>query len=77
MSSRSNIVISLVIIAIIFGGVGITIYLSAPYEPSRVAVVMMAPGFGDMSKADTVYEGMDSLAHDISVQYASLLREIP
>ncbi|MFW9918290.1 MAG: BMP family protein [Candidatus Thorarchaeota archaeon] len=69
MSSRSNMVISLVIIAIIFGGVGFAIYFAAPYEPSRVAVVMMAPGFGDMSKADNVYEGMDTLAHDVSVQY--------
>ena len=29
----------------------------------------MAPGFGDMSKADTVQEGMEELAGDISVQY--------
>lgn len=62
-------IVSLVIIAIIFGGVGAAILVAAPYEPSRVAVVMMAPGFGDMSKADTVFEGMDTLAHDVSVQY--------
>ncbi len=69
MSSKSNMLVSLVIIAIIFGGVGAMIYVANPYEPSRIAIVVMAPGFGDMSKADTVREGMDELAGDISVQY--------
>ena len=62
MSSRSNMLISLVIIVVIFGGVGAMIYVAAPYEPSNIAIVVMAPGFGDMSKADTVEEGMDELA---------------
>jgi basic membrane protein A len=62
-------VISLVIIGIIFGSVGVAILLAAPYEPSRVAVVILAPGFGDMSKADTIYEGMDEIAGDVSVQF--------
>ncbi len=69
MSSRSNYVISFVIVAIIFGGVGAAIYVAAPYEPSRIAVVMMAPGFGDMSKADTIYAGMKMVLGDIAVQY--------
>lgn len=69
VSSRSNVVISLVIIGIIFGGVGAAILFAAPYEPSRVAIVMMTPGFGDMSKADTIFEGMETIGHDISIQY--------
>ncbi len=73
MSSRSNMVISLVIIGVIFGSVGVAILFAAPYEPSRVAIVMMAPGFGDMSKADTILEGMDSVAGDVSVQFVYTL----
>lgn len=62
-------IIALIIIGVVFGGVGFMIYVANPYEPSRIAVVIMAPGFGDMSKADNVLEGMDELAGDISVQY--------
>jgi len=69
VSSRSNIILSLVIIAIIFGGVGAMIYVAAPYDPPEIAIVIMAPGFGDMSKADNIQEGMDELSGDISVQY--------
>ncbi len=67
-------IIALVFIGIVFGGVGSIILVSNPYEPSRIAVVVMAPGFGDMSHADTVLEGMDELAGDISVQYFSIFR---
>lgn len=69
MNSRSNIILSLVIIAIIFGGVGTMIYVAAPYDPPEIAIVIMAPGFGDMSKADNIQEGMDELSGDISVEY--------
>jgi basic membrane lipoprotein Med (substrate-binding protein (PBP1-ABC) superfamily) len=69
VSSRSNIVISLIVIGIIFGSVGVMIMVSAPYQPSVVGVVVMAPGFGDMSMADTIEEGLHLLASDISVQY--------
>ena len=69
MSSRSNMIISLIIIGIIFGGVGTMILVANPYEPSKIAVVVMSPGFGDMSFADNVLEGMNELAGDISVQY--------
>ncbi len=44
--------------------------MTNPYQPSRVAVVLMEPGFGDRSRADTALEGMEELAGDVSVQYA-------
>ncbi|MFW9953435.1 MAG: BMP family protein [Candidatus Thorarchaeota archaeon] len=69
MSSRSHMIISIIIIAIVFGSVGAMILIANPYEPSRIAVVVMEPGFGDMSKADTALEGMEQLAGDVSVQY--------
>lgn len=70
MSSRSNMVISLVVIGIIFGGVGVMIMVAAPYQPSVVGVVLMAPGFGDKSMADTVEAGLHLLQSDSSVEYA-------
>ncbi len=70
MSSRSNMVISLVVIGIIFGGVGVMIMVAAPYQPSVVGVVLMAPGFGDMSMADTIEAGLHLLQSDSSVEYA-------
>ncbi|MDF1540406.1 MAG: BMP family ABC transporter substrate-binding protein, partial [Candidatus Thorarchaeota archaeon] len=69
MSSKSNMLVSLVIIAIIFGGVGAMIFVAAPYDPPEIAIVMMAPGFGDMSKADNIQEGMDEISGDIVVRY--------
>jgi basic membrane protein A len=62
-------IIALVIIGIVFGSVGTLIFVANPYEPSEIAVVLMEPGFGDMSAADNIQEGMDELAGDISVQY--------
>lgn len=70
MSSRSNIVISLIVIGIIFGGVGVMIMVAAPYQPSVVGVVLMAPGFGDKSMADTIEAGLHLLQSDSSVEYA-------
>ncbi len=70
MSSRSNMVISLIVIGIVFGGVGVMIMVAAPYQPSVVGVVVMAPGFGDMSMADTIEAGLHLLQSDSSVEYA-------
>jgi basic membrane protein A len=59
----------LVIVAIVFGSVGGFLILTNPYEPSRVAVVVMHPGFGDLSIADQLEVGMVELQRDISVSY--------
>ncbi|MHA1771706.1 MAG: BMP family lipoprotein [Candidatus Thorarchaeota archaeon] len=69
MSSRSSIIASVIIVAIVFGSVGGLLYITRPYEPSRVAIVVMSPGFGDFSYADQLKKGLDSLGSTISVQY--------
>ena len=43
--------------------------ITNPYEPSRVAIVVMDPGFGDMSMADNIQLGMDEAGRDVAVQY--------
>ena len=43
--------------------------MTNPYEPSRVAIVVMDPGFGDLSMADNIQLGMDEAGRDVSVQY--------
>ncbi len=70
MESRSSLIASLVIVIIVFGAVGGLLYTTSPYEPSRVAVVVMEPGFGDLSYADQLMRGLQALAADIPVQYA-------
>ncbi len=69
MSSRMSIVSSAVVVLIIFGAVGSYLYLAQLYEPPRVAVVVMAPGFGDSSLADQVLRGMESFQSDTVVSY--------
>ncbi len=69
MSSRTSIITSVIIVVIVFGSVGGILLLTNPYEPSRVAVVVMEPGFGDLSYADQLYKGLMELSGDISVQY--------
>jgi basic membrane protein A len=53
----------------VFGALGGILFLTSPYEPSKVAVVVMDPAFGDMSRADQVLEGMTEFRRDVSVQY--------
>ena len=69
MSSRSSIITSLVIVIVVFGSIGGILFLTTPYEPSKVAVVVMDPAFGDMSRADQALEGMSEFRRDISVQF--------
>ncbi|MHA1480684.1 MAG: BMP family ABC transporter substrate-binding protein, partial [Candidatus Thorarchaeota archaeon] len=69
MSQRSSIVTSLVIIIIVCGSVGGLLLMTNPYEPSRVAIVVMDPGFGDLSTADNIQFGMDEAGLDVAVQY--------
>ncbi|UCE09561.1 MAG: BMP family ABC transporter substrate-binding protein, partial [Candidatus Thorarchaeota archaeon] len=73
MSARPKILASMVIVAIVFGAVGGFLFLTSPYEPSRIAVVVMDPGFGDLSMADQLQVGMEELQGDISVSYITPL----
>ncbi len=68
-NSKSRIITSLIIIGIVFGAVGGFLYMTNPYEPSRVAIIFMAPGFGDFSIADQIHIGMNDLLRDASVSY--------
>ncbi len=65
-SSRSGILASVVIVVIVFGSVGGILFLTNQFEPSRVAVVVMNPGFDDSSRADQVREAM---TEEVAVQY--------
>ncbi|MFX1369587.1 MAG: BMP family protein, partial [Promethearchaeota archaeon] len=67
MSSRSGLITSIVIVIIVFGSVGGLLFLTSQYEPSRVAMVTMNPGWGEMSRADQVQEGLES--QSLSVLY--------
>ncbi|MBD3406847.1 MAG: BMP family ABC transporter substrate-binding protein [Candidatus Lokiarchaeota archaeon] len=69
MSSKSTLVTSLVIVVIVFAGVGATLFIANPYEPSRVAIVTMEPGLNDLSMANQVQEGLENLSFDVSVTY--------
>ncbi|MHA1636919.1 MAG: BMP family ABC transporter substrate-binding protein [Candidatus Thorarchaeota archaeon] len=69
MSSKSGIITSLVIIIVVFGGVSGFLILTNPFEPAKVAVVVMDPGFGDWGFADNVQLGMDEARYEIAIQY--------
>ncbi len=43
--------------------------MTNPYVPAKIAVVVNEPGFGDLTMADQVAEGLDELAGDIVVDY--------
>lgn len=69
MSSRSSLLSSVVIVLVIFGSVGALLFITNPYEPPTIAVVVMDPGFGDLSLVDQANIGMQNLTGDVSVQY--------
>lgn len=69
MSSRSSVLASVVIVILVFSGVGSYVFLTNQYEPPDIAVVVVAPGFGDLSLADQVDLGLQELAGDLVVNY--------
>ncbi len=73
LSSRSSIITSVIIVVLVFSAVGGFIFMSNPYVPAKVAVVVNEPGFGDLSMADQVDTGLDNLAGDIVVDYTRII----
>ncbi|RLI58321.1 MAG: hypothetical protein DRO87_04190 [Candidatus Thorarchaeota archaeon] len=69
LSSKSSVVASVIIVALVFSAVGGYIFLTHQYDPSDIAVVMLEPGLGDHSMIDQVYEGLQELAGDVTVHY--------
>ncbi|MGY5880296.1 MAG: BMP family ABC transporter substrate-binding protein [Candidatus Thorarchaeota archaeon] len=69
MSSRSSILASVIIVVVVFAGVGGFIFMTNPYVPAKISIVVTEPGFGDLSMADQVRTGLDELAGDIVVDY--------
>ncbi|MFW9956626.1 MAG: BMP family protein [Candidatus Odinarchaeota archaeon] len=69
MSSRSSVLASVVIVVLVFSGVGSYVFLTNQYVPPDVAVVAVDPGFGDLSMADQVDLGLHELAGDVVVNY--------
>jgi basic membrane protein A len=69
LSSRSGIITSGIIVALVFAGIGGFLYMTDPFAPRTVAVVVMEPGFGDLSFADHFEEGLENLRGDIPIEY--------
>ncbi|TFG27885.1 BMP family ABC transporter substrate-binding protein [Candidatus Thorarchaeota archaeon] len=69
MSSRSSILASVIIVVVVFSAVGGFIFMTNPYVPAKIAVVVSEPGFGDLSMADQVLAGLEALGGDIIVDY--------
>jgi basic membrane protein A len=72
LSSRSSIITSVIIVVLVFSAVGGFIFMSNPYVPAKIAVVVNEPGFGDLTMADQVDTGLDDLAGDIVVDYTRI-----
>ena len=70
MSSRTSLIGSAVIVAIVFIGVTGVVFLTAQYEPPRIAVYLLEPGFDDYGFRDQCRHGMDAVQGDISLSYA-------
>ncbi|MFW9844522.1 MAG: BMP family ABC transporter substrate-binding protein, partial [Candidatus Thorarchaeota archaeon] len=69
MSSRSSILASVIIVIVVFSAVGGFIFMTNPYVPAKISVVVTEPGFGDLSMADQVLTGLEELGGDIVVDY--------
>ncbi len=69
LSSRSSIITSVIIVVLVFSAVGGFIFMSNPYVPAKIAVVVNEPGFGDLTMADQVQTGLDLLSGDMVVDY--------
>ncbi|TFG34891.1 BMP family ABC transporter substrate-binding protein [Candidatus Thorarchaeota archaeon] len=69
LSSRSSIIGSIIIVVIIFSGAISFVYMNSQYVPPDVAVVVRAPGFGDLSMADQVLTGIEELGGDMVVNF--------
>lgn len=65
MSSRSSILASVIIVVVVFAGIGGFIFMTNPYVPAKISVVVSEPGFGDLSMADQVLTGLEELGGDI------------
>ncbi len=73
MSSRTSLIGSAIIVAIVFVGITGVVFLTAQYEPPRIAVYLLEPGFDDYGFADQCLEGMDALRGDVSASYTSFV----
>ncbi|MHA1576465.1 MAG: BMP family ABC transporter substrate-binding protein, partial [Candidatus Thorarchaeota archaeon] len=69
MSSRSSIIGSIIIVVLVFSAVGSYIFITNPYVPAKIAVVVSEPGFGDLTMADQVLTGLEELGGDMVVNY--------
>ena len=75
MSSRSSILASIIIVVVVFSAVGGFIFMTNPYVPAKIGVVVTEPGFGDLSMADQVQTGLRELGGDIVVDYEYFIAE--
>ncbi len=69
MSSRPSIIGSIIIVVLVFSAVGGFIFMTNPYVPAKIAVVVSEPGFGDLTMADQVLTGLEELGGDMVVEY--------
>ncbi|NWF96589.1 MAG: BMP family ABC transporter substrate-binding protein [Candidatus Thorarchaeota archaeon] len=69
MSSTSSLITSFIVVTLVFGAVGGYLFVTNPYEPSRVAIVMLEPGRGDLSLMDQMELGLENLSDTVSFSY--------
>ena len=69
LSSRSSIIASIIIVVVVFSAVGGFIFMTNPYVPAKIGVVVTEPGYGDLSMADQVLTGLRELGGDMVVDY--------
>ena len=69
MGSRSSVIASIIIVAVVFSAVGGFIFMTNPYVPAKIAIVVTEPGFGDHSMADQVFAGLEEIGNDFVVDY--------
>lgn len=73
MSSRTSLIGSAVIVAIVFIGVTGVVFLTAQYEPPRIAVYLLEPGFDDYGFRDQCRHGMEAVQGDVSLSYTTFV----
>ncbi len=69
LSSRTSTIASVIIVVLVFSGVGSYVFLTNQYVPPDIAVVVVQPGFGDLSMADQVDLGLQELSGELVVNY--------
>lgn len=72
LSSRSNIIGSIIIVVLVFSAATSYVYISNQYVPPDIAIVVTSPGFGDLSMADQALRGIEDIGGDMVFNYVNI-----